>query len=136
MTTFQPMAVNDGDPVTAELMQNIIANINLLNSTTGNKAGSGTTSGQIFQSNRNTVACSKDSSGELTITFPTPFGSRPNVICSISNLKAAQLLTLKYVPVVTDFSETGFTVQMVSVGATASGSVTVHWIATGSKVSS
>lgn len=136
MTTLQPMSVNNGDPVTAELLQSLIANINLINSTTSVKPGGAAGSSLIFQAGRNSVSCSKDSSGELTITFPTPFGSRPNVTCSISNTKAASLLTLKYMPVVTDFSETGFTVQMVSVGATAGGSVMVHWIATGSKVSS
>jgi hypothetical protein len=134
MTTLQPMSVNNGDPVTAELMQSIIANINLINSTTNVKPGGGPS--LVFQSGRNSVSCAKDSSGELSITFPTPFGSRPNVICSISNLKATSLLTLKYAPVVTDFSETGFTVQMVSLGATSGGSVMVHWIATGNKASS
>lgn len=134
MATLNPMSVNTGDPVTAELMQNIITNINLINSTTNVKPGGGPS--LVFQSGRNSVPCARDSSGELSITFPTPFGSRPNVICSISNQKANSLLTLKYAPVVTEFSETGFTVQMVSLGATASGNVMVHWIATGNKVSS
>ena len=137
---LEPMSINSGDPVTAELMQNIISNINIVNSlatgttTTTTTTGTGgtkttTTVATVIDSGRAKVACKKDSSGQAVITFNKTFSAAPNIVCSVWNPSAANLVKLKYMPVVTSFTDTEFTVNMLSLGATSEGNVYVTWVA-------
>lgn len=136
---LEPMSVNSGDPVTAELMQSIISNINIVNSlatgttttTTTGADGTKTTTtvATVIDSGRTKVACKKDSSGQAVITFNKTFSAAPNIVCSVWNPSAANLVKLKYMPVVTSFTSTEFTVNMLSLGATSEGNVYVTWVA-------
>jgi len=136
---LEPMSVNNGDPVTAELMQNIIANINIVNSlststssstpsaASGGYGAPATPTVTGFDSGRKKVSCKKDGSGGDTIYFSKTFSKVPNIVCSVWNPSASSLLTLKYMPVVTSFTATEFTFRMVPIGATAEGSVYITW---------
>ena len=128
------MSVNSGDPVTAELMQSIISNINIVNSlasgtTTSADGKKVVTAATVTDSGRQKVACKKDSSGEVVIKFNKTFSAAPNIVCSVWNPSAANLVKLKYMPVVTSFTSTEFTVNMLSLGATSEGNVYVTWVA-------
>jgi len=140
---LEPMSVNAGDPVTAELMQNIIANINTVNSlatgtdTTTTAASAGgygapaVPTVTVTDSGRIKVACKKDGSGGEgeTIYFKKTFSKAPNIVCSVWNSSGSKLMTLKYMPVVTSFTATEFNFRMIPVGATAEGSLYMTWVA-------
>lgn len=139
------MSVNAGDPVTAELMQNIITNINTVNSlatgtdstttaTAGSTGGYGAPAAPsitVTDSGRIKVACKKDGTGGEgeTIYFKKTFSKAPNIVCSIWNSSGSKLMTLKYMPVVTSFTATEFNFRMIPVGATAEGSLYMTWVA-------
>jgi|APGre2960657423_1045063.scaffolds.fasta_scaffold00026_33 hypothetical protein len=138
---LKPMSINPGDPVTSELMASIVANINIINSlansvveVTATSTGSGTvsTSTQIIESGRLKVPCTTSGTGTISVTFKKTFSATPNIICSLWQASSANFLKQKYQPVVTSPSATGFTISMLPVGATASGSVYVEWIAASS----
>jgi hypothetical protein len=138
---LKPMSINPGDPVTSELMASIVANINIINSlansvveVTATSTGSGTvsTSTQIIESGRLKVPCTTSGTGTISVTFKKTFSATPNIICSLWQASSANFLKQKYQPVVTSKSSTGFTISMLPVGATASGSVYVEWIAASS----
>jgi len=138
---LKPMSINPGDPVTSELMASIVANINIINSlansvveVTATSTGSGTvsTSTQIIESGRLKVPCTTSGTGTISVTFKKTFSATPNIICSLWQPSSANFLKQKYQPVVTSPSATGFTISMLPVGATASGSVYVEWIAASS----
>jgi len=138
---LEPMSVNSGDPVTAELMQNIITNINTVNSlATGTATTTTTTATGLYgapsvstvtvtDSGRKKIACKKDSSGQEVISFNKTFSRAPNIVCSVWNSSPANLVKLKYMPVITSFTETEFTVNMLSLGATSEGNLYVTWVA-------
>lgn len=136
------MSINSGDPVTAELMQNIIANINTVNSlatgtatttttttTPGMYGAPATSTVTIIDSGRKKIACKKDSSGGDVIPFNKTFSRAPNIVCSIWSPSSSELVKLKYMPVVTSFTSTEFTVRMLSLGATSEGNLYVTWVA-------
>ena len=129
---LEQMVVNAGDPITAELMQNIITNIssinNLSNSTTVDPA-TGTVVQQVIDSGRDKVACKTDSTGTATIKFKKTFKSAPNIPCSLWNPSSANLVKLKYMPIITSFTATEFTISMLSLGATGGGNLYVTWTA-------
>jgi hypothetical protein len=134
---LSPMNVNEGDPITSELLSNMVANINLINamasSTTGATGTPGTpgTPGTtlIIDSGRPAVECKTDNTGSLAITFKKTFSVQPNIVCTVWQTSGINFLKEKYLPVVTSASATGFTVRMQNIGATSSGNVYVNWIA-------
>ena len=138
---LEPMSVNSGDPVTAELMQNIIANINTVNSlATGTTAGStgGSTGGYgapstqsvfVMESNRVKVSCKKNSTGESgPIYFKKAFSKTPNIALTVM-YTGKNITGLKYLPVITSATATEFEFTMVSLSAASEGTVTVTWTA-------
>ena len=140
---LEPMSVNSGDPITAELMQNIIANINIVNSlatgttttpttpSTGGYGAPATPTVSVTESNRLKVSCKKDSTGGPAdpIYFTKTFSKAPNIALTVMNTSGKTLTSLKYLPVVTSVTSTEFTFKMLSIGATAEGQLTVTWIA-------
>lgn len=129
---FKQMLVNQGDPITSELLSNIVTNINLLNNMV--QAGSGDDTptvgvAKVIESNRTQVTCNTSNTGKATIKFKKTFSSKPNVVCSIEQSVGSQFTKDKYMPVITAISPTEFTVQMLSLGATANGTIWVQWIA-------
>lgn len=138
---LKPMSINPGDPVTSELMASIVANINIINSlansvvevtATPTAYGTASTSTQIIESGRLKVPCTTSGTGTISVTFKKTFSATPNIICSLWQASSANFLKQKYQPVVTSHSATGFTISMLPVGATASGSCYVQWIAASS----
>ena len=141
---LEPMSVNAGDPITAELMQNIIANINTVNSlatgtatttsttpTAGGYGAPATPTVSVTESNKITVSCKKDSTGGPAdpIYFTKTFSKAPNITLTVMNTNGKTLTTLKYLPVVTSVTATEFTFKMLSLAATAEGQLKVNWIA-------
>jgi hypothetical protein len=135
---LQPMPVNPGDPITSELLSNIVSNINIINSLSNslndaNPGGGGDDKDAPrvteIESGREKVPCNTSNTGKLAIKFKKSFTARPNVVCSIWQPSTADFVKDKYLPVVTSVSTSEFTVQMLSAGATANGTIWVHWIA-------
>ena len=133
---LKPMSVNPGDPITSELIASIVSNINIINSMSNSVVNNGSggdgnpTPGQVvIESGREKVPCNTSNTGKATIKFTKSFTARPNVVCSIWQPSSAQFVKDKYMPVVTAASSTEFTVQMLSLGATANGTIWVQWIA-------
>jgi hypothetical protein len=132
---LKSMQVNEGDPITSELLSNMVSNINLINamasSTTGTPGVPGVPgAAQVIDSGRPSVPCNTAGTGELTIPFKKTFSVRPNIVCTVWQTSGKNFLTHKYIPIVTTASATEFTVRMMPVGATANGNVYVQWIAT------
>lgn len=131
------MAVNPGDPITSELMANLVSNINIINSLSSSvvdtSSGSGDANiGQLaVESNRILVPCSMDGKGEKAVDFTKTFTKAPYVTCTIYQGSGKNFIKFKYQPVITAISTTGFTVRMMPVGATGNGNIYVHWIAVG-----
>ena len=129
------MQVNPGDPITSELMANIVSNINLINAMASSKKdASGSEDGpapvsQVIESGMVSIKCSTASTGKQTVVFKKTFPSKPAVVCTIWQPSGQEFLREKYMPIVTAASKTEFTVQMLSLGATANGDVWVQWIA-------
>ena len=128
---LSPMNVNEGDPITSELLSNMVANINLINAMASSTPVTPGAPGlsQVIDSGRPSVPCNTAGTGELTIPFKKTFSTRPNITCTVWQPSGANFLKLKYIPVVTTSSATEFTVRMMPVGATANGNVYVQWIA-------
>lgn len=133
---LQPMPVNPGDPITSELLSNIVSNINIINSlsnsindtATTNTTGATTTQTQI-QSGRVKITANKDGKTVTAVKFKKDFDAQPNIVCSIWQSSGAAILINKYQPIVTSASSTGFSIQAQNVGATAGGTFYVNWIA-------
>lgn len=130
---LKTMLVNPGDPITSELLSNIVSNINLINSMARSSIvdpdAPGSGGAQIIDSGRPSVDCLVNGEGSLPITFKKKFTSVPNITCTIWQTSGKNFLNQKYIPVVTSTSTTGFTVRMLPVGATMGGNVYVQWIA-------
>ena len=134
---LKSMQVNEGDPITSELLSNMVSNINLINamasSSTGATGAPGTpgTPGTalVIDSGRPSVDCLTDNSGKLAVTFKKTFPVQPNIVCTIWQTSGVNFIREKYLPVVTSASATGFTIRMQNIGATANGNVYVNWIA-------
>ena len=130
MADFKHMLVNEGDPITSELLGNIVTNINLLNNMVKTTSGDANTpSTQVIDSGRPSVECKMDNSGKATIKFNKTFAVRPNIVCTIWQTSGENFTTQKYLPIVTSASATEFTVRMQNIGATRNGNVYVQWIA-------
>jgi hypothetical protein len=143
---LEPMSVNAGDPITAELMQNIIANINTVNSLSTNTTTSGSTGGStagstggygapslpsvfVMESNTKRVSCKKDSTGESgPIYFNKAFSKTPNISLTVMNT-GKNITGLKYLPVITSATATEFEFTMLSLSAASEGTLTVNWTA-------
>ena len=131
------MQVNEGDPITSELLANMASNIDLINAMASSSSGTPGVPGvpgssQLIDSGRPSVPCNLDGSGSIVIPFSKTFSTRPNITCTIWQPSGVNFLKLKYIPVVTTSSATEFTVRMMPVGATANGNVYVQWIAVSS----
>lgn len=133
---LQPMPVNPGDPITSELLANIVSNINIINSLSNSindsssstpDPGSGVQT--EIESGRLKITANKDGKTITSVTFKKPFIARPNVVCTVWQPSAVGALTNKFQPIVTSASAEGFSFQMQNVGATTSGSLYVQWIA-------
>ena len=131
------MNVNEGDPITSELLSNMVANINLINAMASSSTGTAGAPGApgapgtalIIDSGRPAVECKTNNTGSLAVTFKKTFPVQPNIVCSVWQTSGVKFLTEKYLPVVTSASATGFTIRMQNVGATTNGDVYVNWIA-------
>ena len=133
---LQPMPVNPGDPITSELLSNIVSNINIINSLSNsiNDSSSSTpvpgSSVQTqIESGRLKITANKDGKTVTAVKFKRDFDAQPNIVCTIWQPSASALLVNKFQPIVTAASTTGFSIQMQNVGASASGSLYVNWIA-------
>ena len=131
---LQPMPVNPGDPITSELLSNIVSNINIINSLSNSINDGGTDNKDLpqavqIQSGRVKITANKDGKTVTAVKFKKDFDAQPNIVCSIWQSSGAAILINKYQPIVTSASATGFSIQMQNVGATASGSLYVNWIA-------
>jgi hypothetical protein len=124
------MQVNDGDPITSELMSAIVTNINLINSMVTSAPGDLPGSPQIIEAGTTKVECKTDNSGEKPIVFTKKFATRPHVVCTVWHTSSKTPTNLKYVPTVTDSTATGFTILMQNFGSKDSGTLNVQWIAT------
>jgi hypothetical protein len=127
---LNPMTVNDGDPITSELMRSIVGNINLIDNMISSAPGDSPGSPQIIEAGTAKVECKTDSSGEKAIVFTKKFSVRPHVVCTVWHTSSKTPTALKYVPTVTDSTTTGFTILMQNFGSKDSGSLNVQWIAT------
>ena len=147
---LEPMSVNAGDPITAELMQNIIANINTVNSLSTNTTTSGSTGGStsgstggstggygapnlpsvfVMESNTRKVSCKKDGTGESgPIYFNKSFSKTPNIALTVMNT-GKNITGLKYLPVITSATATEFEFTMVPLAPSSEGTLTVNWTA-------
>jgi hypothetical protein len=131
---LQPMPVNPGDPITSELLSNIVSNINIINSLSNSINDGGTDNKDLpqavqIQSGRIKITANKDGKTVTPVKFKKDFDAQPNIVCSIWQSSGAAILVNKFQPIVTSASATGFSIQMQNVGATASGSLYVNWIA-------
>lgn len=129
---LKPMSVNPGDPITSELMANLVSNINIINSMSNSVVTEGdtTTSVQtVIESGRIKVPCNTAGTGSKPVTFTKTFSVRPNIVCTIWQSSANNFLKQKYQPIVTEASTSGFTIRMMPVGATSGGDVWVQWVA-------
>jgi hypothetical protein len=133
---LQPMPVNPGDPITSELLSNIVSNINIINSLSNSindtptpDASGGGTGGIQIQSGRVKIVANKDGKTVTPVKFKKDFDSQPNIVCQIWQSSPAAILVNKYQPIVTSASNTGFSIQAQNTGATAGGTFYVNWIA-------
>lgn len=132
---LQPMPVNPGDPITSELLSNIVSNINIINSLSnsindgGNNDNKDLPQAVQIQSGRELIKANKDGKTVKAVKFKKDFDAQPNIVCSIWQSSGAAILVNKYQPIVTSASNTGFSIQMQNVGATTGGSLYVNWIA-------
>jgi hypothetical protein len=131
---LQPMPVNPGDPITSELLSNIVSNINIINSLSNSINDGGTDNKDLpqavqIQSGRVKITANKDGKTVTAVKFKKDFDAQPNIVCSIWQSSGAAILINKYQPIVTSASATGFSIQAQNVGATAGGTFYVNWIA-------
>jgi len=131
---LQPMPVNPGDPITSELLSNIVSNINIINSLSNSINDSASDNKDLpqavqIQSGRVLIKANKDGKTVTPVKFKKDFDAQPNIVCSIWQSSGAAILVNKFQPIVTSASNTGFSIQMQNVGATTSGSLYVNWIA-------
>ena len=128
------MPVNPGDPITSELLSNIVSNINIINSLSNSINDGGTDNKDLpqavqIQSGRVKITANKDGKTVTAVKFKKDFDAQPNIVCSIWQSSGAAILINKYQPIVTSASATGFSIQAQNVGATAGGTFYVNWIA-------
>lgn len=133
---LQPMPVNPGDPITSELLSNIVSNINIINNLS-NSIIDGNSSTPVtgpsvqtqIESGRLKITANKDGKTVTAVKFKRDFAAQPNIVCTIWQPSASAILVNKFQPIVTAASTTGFSIQMQNVGASSSGSLYVNWIA-------
>lgn len=133
------MKINPGDPVTSDLLANIIANINKINTPTSSSVVA--LNGQTVDGAKNvkseyvtggTVPYSANTKTYKNKTIPiTGFTTAPTVSLTVRIKNAADQLTKKYQPVIVDVSPTAITFCCISHGATSNGTIQVDWIAVG-----
>lgn len=133
---LKPMAVNPGEPVTSELMANLVSNINIINSLSSSlldasKDDNPNSAIPVIESGSVVVAAKMDGTGYKAVKFTKAFTSSPYVTCTLYQPDAKSFVKEKYQPVVAKVSVSGFTVKMMPVGASVGGDVEVHWIALG-----
>lgn len=133
---LKPMAVNPGDPITSELMANLVSNINIINSLSSSVIQDDNSDkpspGQVqVESGRIQVVCNTSNTGSEKVPFTKIFTTAPNVTVSVRHTKPENLATYKYQPVVMDLTVNGFTIQMQSLSSSnkTGGKLWVHWIA-------
>jgi hypothetical protein len=137
---LKPMSVNPGDPITSELMASIVANINIINSVAnsvidsgsdGSGGSTGTPNASVIEYGRTKIPCKTDGTGSQSITFKKTFATQPIVTCTVYQATPPNFNKQKYSPIVISPTLTDFTIRMMPVGATSSGSIYVNWIAVG-----
>jgi hypothetical protein len=131
---LQPMPVNPGDPITSELLSNIVSNINIINSLSNSINDGGNDNKDLpqavqIQAGRVKVVANKDGKTLTPVKFKKDFDAQPMIVCSIWQSSGAAILVNKFQPIVTSASNTGFSIQAQNVGATAGGTFYVNWIA-------
>jgi len=133
---LKPMVVNPGDPITSELMANVVSNINVINSLS-NSVFQESSSDQdkpkqiLVDSGKVKVVCKSANNGSAPVTFTKDFTAAPNVTLSVRHTGTDTIATYKYQPVVTDLTASGFNVKMQSLSTSnkSGGTLWVHWIA-------
>lgn len=137
------MNINPGDPVTSDLLSNIITNIQKINtgasaSVVGVNLANATTPEKTYTTG-NTVEyyATKDVSKikSKTVTI-SGFASPPIVSLTLKIKSAADQLTYKYQPVLVDVTATSFTFRCIPYGASGNGAIQVTWIAVGDPATS
>jgi hypothetical protein len=139
------MNINPGDPVTSDLLSNIITNIQKIN--TGSSASivaiqnaldKGLATEKTYTTGSSTTySANKNASDNKnkTITI-TGFASPPIVTLTLKIKTASEQITKKYQPVLVSVTATSFTFRCIPYGATASGTVEINWIAVGDPATS
>jgi hypothetical protein len=131
---LQPMPVNPGDPISSELLSNIVSNINIINSLSNSINDGGGDNKDLpqavqIQSGRLKIVANKDGKTVTPVKFKKDFEGQPNIVCSIWQPSGEAILKNKFQPVVTAASNTGFSIQAQNVGASSGGTFYVNWIA-------
>jgi hypothetical protein len=138
------MNINPGDPVTSDLLSNIITNIQKINtgasaSVVGVNIGNSTTTPEKTYTTGASVPyyATKDVTKikSKTVTM-SGFASPPVVSLTLKVKSAAEQLTKKYQPVLIDVTATSFTFRCIPYGASANGPVEINWIAVGDPATS
>lgn len=141
--SITPVAINDGDPVTAAALQTIISNVQkvaagdtstivpVINTSTGGGTGSGavltttlggSVAGRPLKATSNTT---------YKITFANKFATIPTVNLTLQ-VNSADRLKAKYIPVLLDVQLDHFTYAFIPISSSSSTSTgTLHWIANG-----
>ena len=144
MTNILPVSINDGDPVTADVLQKIIQNVatvakgdsatavTIVNATTGatdpNAKGKelGVTIG-------GTASVTLDKTKAIPFTIPinnVTWAAAPVVTATLS-LNTTSPLNYKYIVVIQSITTTDVKGWTIPVGAIGSGKGSVKWVASG-----
>lgn len=139
------MNINPGDPVTSDLLSNIITNIQKINTGSsssvvaiqGSLTGGSTTTAEKKYTTGGTVSYSANTKTYKNKTIPiSGFATAPSVSLTLKLKNAADQTTKKYQPILVNVTATGITFCCVSYGATSSGTVEIDWIAVGDPATS
>lgn len=141
--SITPVAINDGDPVTAAALQTIIANLQkvadgdtativpVVNTTTGGTTGTGAVLSTTLGASVPGRPLKPTSTSTYKVTFASKFATTPTVNLTLQ-VNAADRLKAKYIPVLLDVQLDHFTYALIPVTSSSSTSTgTLHWIANG-----
>jgi hypothetical protein len=143
--TIDPMQINDGDPVTADLLKTIVSNINLIakgesssvvsltntNETTVIKSANTVISKEVSKS----VKPTNKPSASGTWTFPVAFTAAPACWIQVKGTSGQAETVLRVHPVIISVDETSMSYEIRSGAGATAGSVKFILFAAGTPVS-
>lgn len=145
MAQLTQIHFNEGDPVTAETLQKVVENINLVNlgdnptdiqlvnaGTVGSASGSAKLAAKTITAKSTRTI--KPGTGDWTWTFPAGYEFTEDPVISIAlQIPVANIANAHYFPVVTSISTTGIKYRVVSAASNtpAIAGVIVHLTASG-----